>query len=219
MKRFWGGLLTVALLIGVPAAYAADDWNLWQEAIIPVYQKGNYSATLIEHIRFRDDFSEIFFTQAKIKNHYVFHPNFSAALNYSYIELKGAGNHWRDEHRPELELYPKIAFGDWVFENRNRFELRLIEGSAGQEDVRYRNRLQVTYTLPFNEKRWKVFASEEAFYDIEADAWNQNRVFAGFRWTPNKTFSTALSWGIQSLKRGSDWEDRQVVYSSIKLEF
>lgn len=218
-----GGILLSAVILsgglGSATAQAKDDWNLWQEAVFPVYSKDRYGLSLIEHIRFRDDFSEIFFTQIKIKNSYKVTDWLTGSLSYSYIQLKGSDKHWDEENRPDLELLAKWSQGDWALDSRNRFELRLFEGSTYEEEVRIRLRQQVTYTIPKFDRKWQVFASNEAFYDVAPDSWNQNRVFAGLRWKVNDNFSTYLAWGIQSLERGSDWEDRQLLYSNVKIKF
>jgi len=217
------GWVKVALAVGAAlwadAAWARDDWQLWHEETVRVLERGGYQLSLYQASRFRDNLSEPYFVQGKLVNAYRLHRLCAVAAGYSYIQQKGADNHWREEHRWDVEATPKATLGPLTFENRMRMELRTIEGSVGEEEWRYRNRLQASAPLPWLDGRLTLFANEELFYATPPDAWNQNRVFIGLRAKLATAVSGSLAWGVQSLRRGNDWEDRQVASLALRLAF
>jgi len=200
-------------------AHANDDWQLWHTETVRLLTQDKYAMSLWSTARYRDDMNEVYFVMGKVINRYQLHPHLAVAANYGYVQSKGSDNHWREEHRPEVEFYPQIMLGSLTLENRMRVELRMIEGAAGEEDWRYRNRLQAAYAVPHTDGKWQLFASEELFYATPPDQWNQNRVFVGARFKPNKQFMQSIAWGIQSLRRGGDWDDHQVVSAALTFAF
>ena len=83
--------------------------------------------------------------------------------------------------RSEAVSFPLVAvsksfqMGRITLADRNRFE-KLV--GFGTSPVRYRNRL--LFDRPFGARdRWHVFADDEAFFDLSAVTWNQNRFQAG----------------------------------------
>jgi len=220
-RRVIGVWWVVGLAIGFLAcgqtAQARDDWNLWHDETVRVWARDRYALNFYQAARYRDDMSEPFFVQFKIVNRYALHPMLAIAGNYSYIQQKGSDNHWRDEHRPELELVPTFTIGPVALEQRLRMELRLIEGDAGEENWRCRYRMQAVLPIPRTDGKLRLFANEEIFYATPPDEWNQNRVFVGLSLAVHSRVATSVSWGIQSLRRGSDWEDRQILFVSAKV--
>jgi len=213
------GALALSLSLGAEDVEARDDWQLWHEETARVLQRGAYTLSLYQATRYRDDFSDPYFLQGKLIHAYRLQPWLSVAAGYSYIQQKGADNHWREEHRWDAEATPLVSVGPFTLDNRLRMELRAIEDSAGEEEWRYRNRLQVRYPLPRLDGKLVLFANEELFYAIPPDAWNQHRLFVGLRARPSTPVTASLAWGIQSLRRGNDWEDRQVLLASLQLTF
>ncbi len=212
--RWTVGLLALSTPSATPA-WARDDWELWQDEEVRVFTSGPYQASVSQTTKYRDDFSDIYFVQGKLVNRWSLSTSLAAAANYSYIQQKRTGNHWREEHRPEFELSGKFPWGLVRLEPRARGELRWIEGSAGEEEWRLRPRLQIAYpsgALTF-------FANDELFYSTPPDAWDQHRVFVGVTWAPHTRVSGTAAWGIQSVRTGTDWEDRQVLSLSLKLTF
>jgi len=227
MTSRWRHTISVALcfaglvwsLLGLgQTAQARDDWNLWHDETVRVWTHDRYALSFYQAARYRDDMSEPFFMQFKAVNRYKLHPWLAIGANYSYIQQKGSDNHWRDEHRPELELVPTFTVGPVELENRLRMELRLIEGDPGEENWRFRHRLQASVPVPRTDGTLKLFANEEVFYATPPDEWNQNRVFLGLNLAFTPRISGSLAWGIQSLRGGRDWEDRQVLLVQVALK-
>jgi hypothetical protein len=202
------------LSLASPAA-ARDDWHFWHDEEIRLFAAGKYQASLYQTARYRNDVSEVYYIQGTLVNRWALSPSLAAAANYSYVQQKRTGNHWREEHRPEVELAGKFPWGRVRLEPRARAELRLIEGSAGEEEWRLRPRLQLAYPVG----RFTLFAYDELFYSTPPDAWDQHRVFVGVTWAAHPRLSGTAAWGIQSVRSGNDWEDRQVLSLSLKMAF
>ncbi len=83
------------------------------------------------------------------------------------------------ENRLELDLMPKYAFRSFNFSLRARTELRQVQGSSGEEEWRFRLRPQIAYNTKCFGHKIAPYISDEIFYDVERDAWNQNRMTAG----------------------------------------
>ncbi|HEX9780522.1 MAG TPA: DUF2490 domain-containing protein [bacterium] len=218
MSRFGlACVLVLGSLAVTPAVRASDDWHLWQETVWPLFTRGRVSGTLVEQTRYRDDMREIFFVYWEGSAAVQVLPHLRAGAVYSYMQEKGQDGHWRDEHRPMFDLIPHVAVGPVKFENRARLEIRVIEGASDDVKWRYRNRIQAVYTLPGTDGRLAVCASEEPFFETPHGGWNQNRLFAGLQTSLTKQLSATLAWGIQSIRRGADWDDRQLLLLSGKI--
>ena len=73
--------------------------------------------------------------------------------------------------------------------------------------------------MPGFDKRLKLFVNEEPFYSTPPDRWNQNRVFVGAQLAPVEAVTAAIAWGVQSVRRGRDWEDRQILSLFARVAF
>lgn len=211
--------VALALFSQGAIGWARDDWHLWHEEEVTAWTRGRYQLGLYQTSRYRHDLSEAYYVQGKLINRFVIHPRLIVAANYSYIQEKGAGNHWREEHRPEWEVIPSVVVGPFTVEQRLRMELRALEGTAGEEEWRYRHRFQVSAAVPGLDGRLKLFVNEEPFYSAPPDEWNQNRLFVGAQAALAKAAAVTVAWGIQSVRRGGDWDERQVLFISAKVAF
>ena len=78
-------------------------------------------------------------------------------------------------HLPLGALAKSWQAGRFTIVDRNRFE-KLI--GFPNSPIRYRNRLLLDRPLGSRD-RWHLFADDEAFFDLSAGKWNQNRFQAG----------------------------------------
>ncbi|HZS71481.1 MAG TPA: DUF2490 domain-containing protein [Candidatus Acidoferrum sp.] len=76
---------------------------------------------------------------------------------------------------PLAAVAKSFRFGRFAIADRNRFE-KLI--GFGDSPVRYRNRILAERPLG-TQARWRIFASDEVFFNLSARNWNQNRAQAG----------------------------------------
>ncbi|OGR88717.1 MAG: hypothetical protein A3A86_02080 [Elusimicrobia bacterium RIFCSPLOWO2_01_FULL_60_11] len=214
-KRFFAaGFLALA---SAGALWAGDDWQFWQEASAPVHKRGKFTSSLTEHTRYQNDMKDLYFFFVKSKNAYAPRPWLNAAVSYGYFKQKNLRSVWLEEHRPEVEASPRLTWKGFTLENRARVEARLIEKDGKDAVWRYRNRFQASLDGNILGKKAGFFVNEEIFYDFTAETRNQNRVFAGVKFSPAKRLSISLSWGVQSVLSGSRWESRQLFFASVGL--
>lgn len=94
----------------------------------------------------------------------------SFRTGYEYLTSlsNGVSSH---ENRAIVEVTPRYRLpGAIVVDNRNRVEVRFIEGQSAA--VRYRNRLQFSRDLGIGNFLFTPFASAEAFYDGRYGVWD-----------------------------------------------
>jgi hypothetical protein len=117
------------------------------------------------------------------------------APSYAYIVNRPSPPRNAYEHRlnlPATLIAPKV-FG-FTFSDRNLFERRWRKPA---NSWRYRNRLQVERTFKPKDFEFRVFASDEVFYDFRARSWTRNRFTIG----AGKPISKQLSLDIYYLRQ------------------
>jgi hypothetical protein len=80
------------------------------------------------------------------------------------------------EHTPTVEANSRFYFAHLLLSNRNRFDLRFINGVF---TPRYRNRLKIEGTIPIKNMGLTPYAHAEAFYDWRYNAFHRFRFAAG----------------------------------------
>ena len=107
-----------------------------------------------------------------------FHKNWSWRAGIRYID-KQVDPPDKNETRGVLDLkWFKPLGADWLFTDRNRIDLRWLEGDDGMS-YRYRNRMQIE--KPFPVFSWMItgFASYEMYHDSRYDILIQRHRFIG----------------------------------------
>ncbi|MDQ3750763.1 MAG: DUF2490 domain-containing protein [Acidobacteriota bacterium] len=82
---------------------------------------------------------------------------------------------------------------NFSFRDRNMFEHRFRNGRI---DLNlYRQRIQVSHPVKFNEKEFfSPFISEEGYYDLQSKTWIQNEFFAGITRRINQKASIDIAY-------------------------
>ena len=126
--------------------------------------------------------------EAQIGAHVDFIPNDHVILRagYRFGTSVGDADEPYKEHRLLTEqTLRKLLPGDLLFSDRNREDFRFVNGDFS---FRYRNRVSIEREVDlFKGRTITPYVSAEIFYDTRTNAWNRNRLAAGFQ---------------QSLKRG-----------------
>lgn len=102
--------------------------------------------------------------------------NLVIGVGYEYLRTAQSGN-TKHENRMMAQATPRhIPFAGVVFQDRNRFEFRWVNGAY---DVRYRNKLTVNRAFKINKFRVTPYASGELFWDRKYHEWNENQYAFG----------------------------------------
>lgn len=117
-------------------------------------------------------------------------PHLVMTAAYLYADLPQISD---SVHLPVIALMPMFHVHHFALADMNRFE-RLI-GYPGSP-YRYRNRLFVDRPFGANEQ-WHWFANNEAFFNLSAGTWNQNRFQAG----AGSRLNSRLSLDVYYLER------------------
>ena len=89
-----------------------------------------------------------------------------------------SNNSLSHESRIVIEVTPRYRLpGAIVIDNRNRAELRFIDGSGFSQ--RYRNRLQVNRDFGIRKFLFTPFVNAEVFYDTRYSSWTTERYELG----------------------------------------
>ena len=119
-----------------------------------------------------------------------------------YLSLFAATLYRKDEivvnaRRYETRLDVGATFSktwrNFSFRDRNLFEHRFRNG---RNDLNlYRQRIQVSHPVKFNEKElFSPFISEEGYYDLQSKTWIQNEFFAGITRRINRNTSIDIAY-------------------------
>lgn len=129
----------------------------------------------------------------------------------------------RYENRLELDFVPKYGFKSWNFSFRGRTEFRQVQGNAGEWEWRFRFRPQIVYNAKIAGHNIKPYVSNEIFYDVERDAWNQNRMTIGLgipigRWKRIGAHLDVYYLMQNSRSVRDDWNSNQILGTKISFK-
>ena len=161
----------------------------------------------------RDGFSELFFGYIDANLRYSLDHNWSVEAGYRQARLK-LDSECRDEYRPMFGAIWKDTFTNWRFYNRSRIELRYFEGNANDR-IRIRNESSWTSLHKVTDARLTPYVEQEFFFEPSENGYNQNWLTLGFSRNFTKTLKWKLGYRLQSLKFGSDWDNRHLLVTGI----
>ncbi|MBI4372360.1 MAG: DUF2490 domain-containing protein, partial [Candidatus Omnitrophica bacterium] len=157
------------------AVWAEDDFQYWSKYEISKEVGSDFEIFYETEFRLSEDASDFFYHEhrqgLKWKPSRYLHFSF----NYLFARNQGRKGQPQWEHRGELDVTPKITAGPWNFSVRGRAELRQVQGSSGEEEWRFRIKPAVSYKAKLFNYQFQPYLTNDLFYDLERDAWNQNR--------------------------------------------
>gem|GEM_PF-6945322 len=111
----------------------------------------------------------------------------TASPGYMYVWSPPVNGKMVIEHHllPALTYHTNLG-SRWILEDRNMWWQR-IRGNGLDDLSFYRNRLRFVFHTQLNQKLFRVFAGDEAFYSIDLGRWSRNRLgfgssYAVFKW-------------------------------------
>lgn len=215
-------ILWIALVLCMPAALAADDFQYWSRYSLKLFANDKVDFTNYWEMRSFDDASNLglWYTSQKLQIHPFKYLSFG--MNYTYLEsevsdAKKRTNEFKYQHRLELEASPHWNWDDHLkIKNRNRMEFRWIEG-RGSDNGRFRHLWELY--KPLNAGWLKgIYSNNEIFVDFGRHQINENRLTpAGIALKFNQHAGLKIFYMIQSQKTGEDWKSNQILGTQVDL--
>ena len=177
--RYAGLFLSVFFLQNVFVAYANDDFQYWSKYEISKSIGEQFELFYQPEFRIRDNATDFFYHEHREGLKWKASKFLDFSFNYVLVRNQGSKGQPKWENRGEIDLTPKVDYGKWNFSVRGRMELRQVEGSSGEEEWRFRIRPGVSYKAKLFGYQFQPYLTNDLFYDLEHDAWNQNRASGG----------------------------------------
>ncbi len=204
------------LTFGTSTLYARDDVNYW--ASVTLEHPLNNKVRIIWNPlwRVRDDVSESFYLASRQGVGYKVSKSLDLAASYFYAEEKNIAGRWVPENRLELQTTCKWGLWDLKWSDRNRFEYRSVDD---KEKWRYRNALKIAKPVKVWGSEFSPYVSDEIFYDFKKDELNQNRVSVGVTKKLIENVTLDVYYMVKSDKTGRDWNETQILGTSLTVVF
>lgn len=208
-------VLLCGLLLAAKSAFASDDWQYWHDTEIKAELTEKYSLRLDAQQRLRDDFSDLYFYNFAGGFLWEASRFFEIGPFFRYDHEKDADGDHVNENRWLIEATLKHALGKLKLSDRSRIEYR----NRNTTDAwRYRNRLKVSYPLPFKKIKITPFAADEIFWDITNHTLNQNRFSTGLETGLNRHVTLKTYYLLRSVRRGADWDEEHILGTGLSLK-
>lgn len=197
-------------------AEARDDWEYWskyeiKKALHKQWDlKGGYEA------KFQDDLGNFYLTNGSAT--LLWKPEkfleLGPGYKYEYTETSSGKN--TDENRLYWDTILKASYHGFSLNHRHRVEWRNVSGS---ETFRWRGQLKVSHPLQW--VGWEItpFVAEEIFWNEKKNEFDQNRLTLGVGRKLSKEVALDLFYLLRSDRTGSDWNEREVIGTELKLSF
>ena len=180
LKRLYIFLILASFFFcETPFARARDDFQYWSKYEVSKELGPKFEIFYNPEFRIRDHASDFFYHEHR--QGLRFKPSKYLILSFNYLFARNQPTHGQPlwEHRGELDVTPQMSFGRFRFSVRGRTELRQVQGSSGEAEWRFRIQPTISYQVQMFGYQFKPYVSNDLFYDVERDAWNQNRLYLG----------------------------------------
>ena len=215
MRRGAAFALGLAALVIMPGLVGAEnDWEYWSQYEVVWKAGDDIQLKLKPELRFRDDFSDHYYTHVEIGMNWSFRGWLVLAPSFRHISAESAGD-WKTEKRPQADATLAWKAGGLSFSDRNRLEYRV---KTGRETVRYRNRFWVKFPR-MGPAGIQAFLGEEVFYDFDADEFNKNRAYAGFDVGLVRRLIANVYYIMDSSRKNDGWARTNMLATALKYRF
>lgn len=195
-----------------------EDTQSWNEVQIAVPVNKKLDFNLSAQLRFGRNFRNFVDENLSVGTGFTYKPSkyLQFAPSYSYIVNRPSGNRNAYENRlnlPATIISPK--FHGFTVSNRNLFERRWRKPA---NSWRYRNRLQIERVFKPKNFEFRLFATDEVFYDFRVKHWTRNRFTIGV----GKPISKQLSLDVYYLRQNDGRSrpgDLHVIGTGLRIRF
>ncbi len=199
-------------------AATEEDTQNWNDIQLAIPVNKNWDFNLYGLLRFGREFRDFVDENLGVGAGFTYKPNkyLQFAPHYTYLVNRPSRDRNAYENRLNLPvsiISPK--FRGFTVSNRNLFERRWRKPV---NSWRYRNRLQIERTFKPENFEFRVFASNEVFYDFRARSWVRNRFTIGV----GKPISRQLSLDVYYLRQNDGRSrpgDLHVIGTGLRIRF
>ena len=218
MKRVTAVLLAFAALSAAPAARADYETWIWLETRTPIVRAERPTFPRIDLRTFTDarlngrsdGLAQLFFRTGPL----FFLTDFLfVGLHGTIYADRLASGQFDQEARFELEPNLFGRLGDFTWNDRNRFEVRVRESGTR---TRYRNQLRVNYAP--KGAVWIPYAWDEVLVDLAGLGFNQNRAQIGLGRMLWPTARLDVGLMLRSRKEPDGWQHDRVLNLALFLD-
>lgn len=215
-------ILSLLFLSEIQLMWAEDDFQYWSKYEVSKAFGSRFEIFYNPEFRLRDDASDFFYHEHR--QGLRFKPSQYLTLSFNYLFSRNQPYRGQPlwEHRGELDVTPQASFGRFHFSVRGRAELRQVQGSSGEAEWRFRIQPGVAYKAQLFGHQFKPYVMNDLFYDVERDAWNQNRLYLGASFPLGKIKSVQPSidfyYMLQSQRSvRDDWNSNHIFGTKFSL--
>ncbi|WP_169927724.1 DUF2490 domain-containing protein [Labilithrix luteola] len=210
LRSLWAWLALIVFVLVPREARADGEVWIWTENRIPIVRTDTpgfprLDWRLITDFRFNQRAGGLH--QAFFRTGPAFYATdwlFMAVNGVVYADRQPDGR-FLQEGRLELEPNLFGRFGDFTFNDRNRFESRWREGN---NRWRYRNQLRINYA-PKGAK-WIPFVWDEILVDLSGTGFHQNRFDVGIARMLTETIRLDVAYMLRSREDQGKWTNDHI---------
>lgn len=213
-------ILSIALLFIslnlTKSAFADRDWEYWSRYSFELPLNKKVSYLIKPEWRIKDDMTDKYLFKLEQAVAFKLNKFLELAPYYVWQESKTKGNYDRSD-LVYLDVTGKILL-------KEVFDLRIIDRLRYQynfdkELTVFRNSSRLTKSFKIKSFEVSPFIEDEIFYDTKQDKLNENWASAGMSLALNKNSNIAVSYLLDTKKKGNDWAYANVLVTSLNIKF
>ena len=209
-------LILFAQIVRGQTVAPQEDTQSWNEVQIAIPVNKKLDLNVSGQLRFGRNISDFVDERAGIGFTYKPNKYLQIQPSYAYIVTQPIRNRRAYENRLNLPVtFISPKFSGFTVSNRNLFERRWRKPI---NSWRYRNRLQIERTFKPRKFEFRLFASDEIFYDFSVRDWVRNRFTVG----AGKPISRQLSFDVYYLRQNDGRSrpgDLHVIGTGLRIRF
>jgi len=207
--------LFVLLAMAWPA-FGGRDWEYWSRYSFEVPLNEGVSYLIKPEWRIKNDMTDKYLFKLEQAIAFKVNKFFEVAPYYVWQESKTA----RGDDKSDLfylDVTAKIT-AEKLYGVKITDRLR-YQYNFDKSLTVWRNSLRLAKAIKLGEWELSPFIEDETFYDTRQNQLNENWASAGVSLALNKNSNVAISYLLDSKKRGDDWVSANVLVTSFILKF
>jgi len=208
LKRFYIFLFFLLVIFHLKAE---DDFLYYESLKFDHKINEKWKVFFQTRVSLKDDASNLYYWYLKEGIVFGLNKNLDLGLNYRFVRKENKKEKWRNEHRMELVITPKLG----EFKDRNQFEYRYFEGKSDR--WRYRNKISLCKKIS---KKIKIFLANELFLDLNHLIRNKNYLDLGFIKNLNEKVSFKCFYRLENIrKKHAEWDSKHILGTELVFRF